>query len=80
MPPLVDLAGLAAVRSTLDTRRAQAQNEDMMRWLRNLLRMRASDLKPLPPPVRGIGYDVGASRPYRDPYDFMPPANQPDWE
>jgi hypothetical protein len=51
-----------------------------MRWLRSLLLLRASDLKPLPPPTRGIGYGSGAPRPYRDLDDFMRPANPPDWE
>ena len=59
-----------------------------MRWLRNLLRMRASDLKPLPPPTRGVAhgdsaprsYREGPPRPYRDLDDFMRPANPPDWE
>lgn len=80
LPDVLGLAGLEQIRSTLDTGGSQAQNEDMMRWLRNLLRMRASNLNPLPPPARGIGYGAGAPRPYRDIDDFMRPANPPDWE
>jgi hypothetical protein len=51
-----------------------------MRWLRNLLLLRASDLKPLPPPARDVAHGDSAPRPYRDLDDFMRPANPPDWE
>jgi len=81
---VLGVAGLEQIRSAagVDTRRAQAQNEDMMRWLRNLLRMRkaSAPFKPLPPPARDVAHGDSAPRPYRDIDDFMRPANPPDWE